>query len=259
MRIDAHSHVPGLGLGDGRTADDLIAAMDALEIDIACVSLPIVSGNPPPERVREANDVVLAAMARFPARLVGYCYVNPGYPREALAEMERCILDRGMVGLKLYLQYAAHDPVVYSVIERATVWRIPVLWHANNGTDLLRDLVPERGAASSHAGHIADLAARYPEAMLIEGHIGGGGDWEWAIKTLREADSVYLDTSGSVIDEGMVDMAARELGVDRLLFATDLSMEAGVGKLLAAELTEAEREAIFWRNMQAILDRRRTP
>lgn len=94
--------------------------------------------------------------------------------------------------------------------------------------------------------------------MLIEAHIGGGGDWEWAIKQLRQTPSVYLDTSGSVVDEGMVEMAARELGIGRLLFGTDMTMEGGVGKILGADLTEAQRERIFWKNMKAILDRRDT-
>ena len=100
-------------------------------------------------------------------------------------------------------------------------------------------------------------AARlYPEAMLIEAHIGGGGDWEWAIAQLRDAPSVYLDTSGSVIDEGMVERAVRELGADRLLFGTDMTMEGGVGKIAGADLSDDEKEQIFWRNTKGILDRR---
>jgi predicted GIY-YIG superfamily endonuclease len=79
---------------------------------------------------------------------------------------------------------------------------------------------------------------------------------EWAIKQLRQTPSVYLDTSGSVVDEGMVEMAARELGIGRLLFGTDMTMEGGVGKILGADLTEAQRERVFWKNMKAILDRR---
>jgi len=99
----------------------------------------------------------------------------------------------------------------------------------------------------------------YPEAMFIEAHIGGGGDWERSIKQLRHAPSVYLDTSGSVIDEGMVEMAARELGVGRLLFGTDMTMEGGVGKISGADLTDAQKDRIFWRNFQKILDRRKRP
>jgi len=56
---------------------------------------------------------------------------------------------------------------------------------------------------------------------------------EWTIKALRHAPNVYLDTSGSVIDEGIVEMAARDLGVDRLLFGCDMSMTAGVARSAA--------------------------
>ncbi len=55
--------------------------------------------------------------------------------------------------------------------------------------------------------------------------------WHWTIKALRHAKSVFLATSGSVTDEGIVDMAAEILGVDRLPFGCDMSMTAGVGKI----------------------------
>ncbi|MCK5804301.1 MAG: hypothetical protein KAI66_15795 [Lentisphaeria bacterium] len=48
----------------------------------------------------------------------------------------------------------------------------------------------------------------------------------------------------------------RQLGAKRVLFATDMTMEGGVGKILAAELTHEQREDIFWRNTAAILERR---
>ena len=82
---------------------------------------------------------------------------------------------------------------------------------------------------------------RYPEARLICAHICGGGDWEWTIKALRHAPSVYLDTSGSVTDDGVVNMAARTLGVDRLLFGCDMSLTAGVGRIRAADSARRTR------------------
>ena len=158
-----------------------------------------------------------------------------------------------MIGIKLYNQYKIWDPAVHPVLEKAIGARIPVLMHAGYPT---RAEDWARQPNLSHAGDFVRAARLYPEAMLIEAHIGGGGDWEWAVKQLRDAPSVYLDTSGSVIDAGMIEMAARELGADRLLFGTDMTMEGGVGKILAADLTADEKERIFWRNMQRILDRR---
>ena len=52
-----------------------------------------------------------------------------------------------------------------------------------------------------------------------------------------------------------MEVAARVLGVNRPLFEAGITMEGGVGKVLAATLTENEKEQIFWRNMQGILDR----
>ena len=51
-------------------------------------------------------------------------------------------------------------------------------------------------------------------------------------------------------------MAVRELGAERILFGTDMTMEGGVGKVMGAKITEAQREEIFWKNMAAILERR---
>jgi predicted TIM-barrel fold metal-dependent hydrolase len=68
---------------------------------------------------------------------------------------------------------------------------------------------------------------------------------------------VYLDTSGSVIDEGMIEIAVREFGAERLLFGTDMTMEGGVGKIFGADITEEQREMIFWKNMKGILERRK--
>ena len=253
MKIDCHMHVNGTthrwGWGDN---DRIIDAADRLGIDQLCCSIPVTRGVPAMEEIRAANDDVLEAMRRYPDRILGYCFVVPGYFRESLEEIDRC-LDQGMIGVKLYNQYKIWDPAVHPVIEKTIEERIPILEHAGYPTSREGwDAQPNM----SHGGDFVRAASLYPEAMLIEGHIGGGGDWEWAIKQLRQSPSVYLDTSGSVIDEGMVEMAARELGVDRLLFGTDMTMEGGVGKILGADLTQSQKERIFHKNMQQILDRR---
>jgi hypothetical protein len=252
MKIDCHMHVNGGTRKWGWKSNDLIIdAADRLGIDQLCVSIPVTRGMPTMAEVRSCNDGVIQAMRRYPERILGYCFVVPGY-REATDEIDRC-LEEGMMGVKLYNQYKIWDPAVRPTIEKSIDAGIPILEHAGYPT------TPDRWVDQpnvSHAGDLVEAARAYPEAMLIEGHIGGGGDWEWAIKQLRRAPSVYLDTSGSVIDEGMVEMAARELGADRLLFGTDMTMEGGVGKILGARLTQAQQEKIYWRNMARILDAR---
>ena len=255
MKIDCHMHVQGKRSQWRRPWDNdkLIEAADKLGIDKLCCSIPITTLTATPDEVRRCNDDVLDAMKQYPDRILGYCFVNPGYYREAVVEMKRCIVGHGMIGVKLYNQYFYSEPVVYPVVEQAIEMKIPILGHAGHPT------APANRARQpriSDGTHFAQLAAEYPEAILIEGHIGGGGDWEWSIKAIRRSPNVYLDTSGSVVDEGMIEMAVRELGAERLLFGTDMTMEGGVGKILGADLTDAQREMIFYKNMSAILERR---
>jgi hypothetical protein len=203
--------------------------------------------------VRESNDAVLAAMKRHPSRLGGYCFVQPGNGAAALDEIERCV-DAGMVGVKLYNQFRYSDPAVFPIAEKCIERGILFLGHSAFLTDARsRALQPK----TSHALDFCALSRRYPELLLILGHINGGGDWEWQIKALRDCPNVYVDTSGSVLEDPTIERCVRELGHHRVLFATDATMEGGVGKILSADLSPAQREDIFWRNFQRLLDRRR--
>ncbi|MCW5977829.1 MAG: amidohydrolase family protein [Bryobacteraceae bacterium] len=251
--IDAHDHLFHHSRRDWQEADrSMIEAADILGIDQLCCSIL------PPERptrlesFRECNKWLLEAMGRFPGRILGYCFVNPGYTKEALEEVRRYVEDHGFIGVKLYNDYRADEPVVRPLVELTIRLGVPILHHGGH-TSWLDTPQPR----ISDGSHMAALAGQYPEATLIHAHIGGGGDWEWTVKSLRHAKNVYLDLSGSVIDEGTVEMAARVLGVRRLLFACDLSMTASVGRIRGADLSEEDKRLILGDNMRGILDRRR--
>ena len=264
MRIDSHMHINGKNINWGWEHNDLIIdAADKLEIDKLAVSIPVnrrySTRDELPTEIKLStmeeiivnNDDVLKAMKRYQGRILGYCAVVAGF-KESISEIDRC-LDKGMIGVKIYNQYKIWDPVFYPIIEKSIKEKFPILVHGGFSTSREEwDFEPN----TSHAADFAYVAKLYPEAMIIKGHIGGGGDWEWAIKHLRNAPNIYLDTSGSVVDEGMIDIAVKELGAERLLFGTDMSMEAGVSKIISANLTDEERENIFSKNFQKILDKR---
>jgi hypothetical protein len=251
---DCHAHLHHRSRASWREDDrKLIEAADKLGIDQLCCSILTPRRPSTPEGFRECNQWVAEAMGRFPGRVLGYCYVNPGHGREALAEIRRSVEEHGFIGIKLYNEYVATEPVVWPIVELAIELRVPILHHAGHAHYPL-----EEQPRISDGGHFAELARRYPEAMLICAHVCGGGDWEWTIKALRNAPTVYLDTSGSVIDEGVIEMAAYVLGAGRLLFGCDMSMTAGVGKLRGASLSPADKQQILGGNMQRILGRRGT-
>ncbi|MDE2999558.1 MAG: amidohydrolase family protein [Gemmatimonadota bacterium] len=258
MRIDAHMHVAGhlASVGwRGNWTDDrvVIEAADRLEIDQLCCSIPIQGlKNPRPDGMREVNDSLLHAMRRFPGRILGYAFLDPRFQREARDEIDRCLLKLGMMGVKLYNQCRCWDPAVLPIVERCIDLGVPILHHGGKQT-------PVSGRPwqtyRSDSADFARLARLYPDVIIIEGH-PIVGDWEWAIKTLRDVSNVYVDTSGSLNDDGFIEMAVRELGAARVLFATDVAMEAGVGKVLGAAITARQREGIFGENMKRIMQQR---
>lgn len=249
-KIDAHMHVPSPdGLFGNFDLAGVVAAADALGIDVMWVSVPITGGRKAPiEEVRRCNDAALDALRQYPDRFRGYCFLIPGNDGECRDELERC-LDGGMAGIKLYNQFKYSDPVLNPIAEMAIEHGIPILGHAGHPMDReTRDRQP----FISDAADFCELARRYPEVTLIEGHINGGGEWEWSLKQLRDCSNVLLDTSGSNMDAGTIERCVAELGADRILFATDMSMEAGVGKILAADISAADREKIWHGNMTRI-------
>jgi len=67
-----------------------------------------------------------------------------------------------------------------------------------------------------------------------------------------------LDTSGSVTDEGTVEMAVAVVGADRVVFGCDSSMTAGIGKIRGANLSIQDKQKILGGNMTRILQRRKS-
>jgi len=66
-----------------------------------------------------------------------------------------------------------------------------------------------------------------------------------------DTPNVYPDLSGSGVDRGMIDAAIDVLGVRRLLWACDLTMETGLAKLRALEvigLSSDDLADVRWRN-----------
>jgi hypothetical protein len=252
--IDCHAHLDHRSRSTWE-ADDrkLIEAADKLGIDQLCCSILTPRRPATAEGFQECNRWVADGMQRFPGRVRGYCYVNPGYRQEALEEIRRCVEDHGFVGIKLYHEYTCTEPVVFHIVELAIELNVPILQHAGHAHYFLEDQ-----PRISDGGRLAELSRRYPEARLICAHVCGGGDWEWTIKALRHAPGVFLDTSGSVTDEGAVEMAARVLGADRLVFGCDLSMTASVGRIRGANLSAQDKAKILGGNMAKLLQRRKS-
>ncbi|MBC7758910.1 MAG: amidohydrolase family protein [Phormidesmis sp. FL-bin-119] len=245
-KIDAHNHI-----WDGSNAEQVDESCERLGITKAACSIP---GGKTVQEIRANNDKIIQAMKSHPKRILGQCYVNPKFKKEALDEIDRCV-DNGMVMLgELYDAVKINDPLYFPIVERCISHKIPMMLHGVTTLGNWRSgYLPTNPPNSSVPEDFVDIAKRYPEAMIICGHIGGGGNWEYMCRVLQQAPTIFLDTSGSVSDEGMIDMAVEYLGADRLLFATDMNYETGVGKIMWANLDETGKKKVFFENFNNLL------
>jgi uncharacterized protein len=238
MIIDSHLH---LDLGPSNDAVKRMLAEGM--VDIACLSSLIGWAYPTLDELKRANDRVLQWMADFPGHVIGFAYVNPRLGDPGVKELERA-LAAGMQGVKVWISVYADDPRLDPLVEVAQAAGAPVLCHAwvkTNG-NLPFESTPQ---------HVARLAQRHPEARFMLAHFGG--EWETGAKAARDCPNMYVDTSGSLADQDMVDVLVRSVGVERVLFGTDnTNLYYCLGKLEGARLSDAQRRLILSDNARAL-------
>ncbi|MBA4149324.1 MAG: amidohydrolase family protein [Verrucomicrobia bacterium] len=249
MIWDLHCHLAGV---PGRTPDERMAQLiefaDRMGIDRICVYMGMNwSHDPKPDDLRKQNDEVIQALSHWHHRAFGFVYVSPKHVKESLEEMERCIKDGPMVGIKLWVAQKADalelDPIIRRAHELKAVIFQHTWWKAVG-------LLP----GESTPVEVATLAARHPDVPLICGHTGG--DWERGIRAIRSHKNVSVDLAGSDPTAGITEMAVRELGAERVLFGSDAggrSFASQLGKVLGANTPEAARKLILGENLKRML------
>jgi len=201
---------------------------------------------PSPADVTLGNDAMLAMGTERGDLVRMLVTVNPNHTRHALDEIERCVA-KGAVGIKLLASRRADDPLLDPICELAAQKKLPILHHIWQHR---RREWPNQEI--SDGLDLARLATRHPGVTFILAHIGGGGDYHHTYAAIRDVKNIVADTSGSGVDRGMLDEAVGALGSQRLLWGCDLTMETGLAKLRALELTglssEDDIQDIRWRN-----------
>ena len=246
---DLHSHISGL---PGRTPDErmvqLIKFADRMGIARLCVYMGVnLSFDPTPEDFRKQNDEVLQALSHWHHRAFGFVYVNPKHVKESLAEIDRCIRDGPMVGIKLWVALRANNRELDPIIERATELKAVVFQHTwlKIGSNFPGESTPM---------DLAALAARHPQATIICGHTGG--DWERGIRVIRAQKHVAADLAGSDPAAGFTEMAVRELGAERVIYGSDgpgRSFASQLAKVQGADIPDEAKRLILGGNLKRLL------
>ncbi len=245
---DLHCHLNGVPGTPQQRAEGLLAAADRLGIDRLVVCMGVRwAADPTPQDLRSQNDDVLRAVEAGKGRILGFVLLSPKHVDASLAELDRCVANGPMVGVKLWIAMRCNDPAMDPLVRRAVELKAPIFQHTYFRT--VANLPDE-----SSPNDLAELAARHPSAVLFCGHTGN--DWERGVRAIRAAQNVYADVSGSDPTAGMLEMAVRELGAERVLYGSDAggrSFASQLAKVLGADVPEEAKRLVLGENLRRLL------
>ena len=166
------------------------------------------------------NDFTAKWVARQPDKLIGFMAIDPT-EEDHLDEVDRCVSDLGLRGIKVYPmlgRYDPTDPTVFALYEKAQRLGLPILSHTGTHPDsraMLKYSLPLL---------VDEIAQAFPDLVYIMAHLAHPWQRDCAV-VLRKHPNVYADISGGWVRpwqgwEALVGMV--EWGVcDKILFGSD--------------------------------------
>jgi hypothetical protein len=204
--------------------------------------------HPTPEQVRVINDATIADVKAFPGLYLGLCFLNPEHPADVLvAEIERCVRDNGLKGVKLEATVNCRDARLVPIMETLRRLGAFLVHHAWYQADAPLE-------SESTPADIAHLAGRFPDVPIQMAHLGGAR--VRGILDLRPHENVLIDTSGSQPMGEMIEYAVRTIGADRIVYGSDVpgrDFSAQLGRVYGARVSDSDRRKILYRNAERLL------
>ena len=199
------------------------------------------------EWTRHCNDLIHRVTQIFPENFIGVCQLpqNPEGPiANSIAELERCVLELGMVGCNLnpdpsggmWTGVPLTDRAWYPFFEKMVELDVPAMIHVSGSCNPNFHMT---GAHYINADTTAfmqflqgDLFADFPDLRLIIPHGGGAVPYHWGRyrgladmigkPPLREhvMRNVFFDTC--VYHQAGIDCLFRVIDIDNILFASEM-------------------------------------
>jgi len=251
MIIDAHVHIGTAGMpGQSISFEEAIGLADKTGVDkLFCTHATSTSYD-----FEEGDPLVYQAMKKYPNRILGYVSVNsPRHGKRLLDHFKKYIFDYGFHGLKILSFYKSvfldradpwmqiTDPYAYPLFEMASEWKVPVLAHAT----------PDE---------CDEVCTRFPNLRIMMAHMGAtqsaNGDWHKGIITAKKHSNLYLDTTSSSMDLGMVEEAVKAIGPKRVVWGSDLPLMEQwyeMEKIRCAEIDEESKKLILGENINRLV------
>lgn len=192
----------------------------------------------------EGNREVVRHVEQSKGRFLGACVVNPLFIDEALREMEDCRKKYGMVWVGELCNYTV--PYQYTIkefellVEQAVKLNMVLDVHTN-----VREM--------------EYIIEKFPQATIVFPHFGDTDTMFRRIDMMAKHPNCYADIAGSGHERvGMLEYAVETIGIDRVLFGSDFSIN-DPGEVIArvenSFLTEDQKRAVLAGNLERLLQK----
>jgi 4-oxalmesaconate hydratase len=242
---------------------------------------------------RACNDLIGRVVGLFPENFVGVCQLpqSPGVPVEnSLAELERCVLELGFVGLNLNPDPSGGlwngppltDRSWYPLYEKMVELDVPAMIHVSGSCN------PNFHATGAHYMNAdttafmqllqGDLFSDFPDLRFIIPHGGGAVPYHWGrYRGLADMlnkpslsdhvmKNVFFDTC--VYHQAGIDLLFEVIAIENILFGSEMvgavrGIDPETGHYFddtkryvdAADLTAAERDMVYSGNARRVYPR----
>ncbi len=258
MKAATHPYLDG-------TQESLRASMAEAGVDKS-VLLSVATN---PLKVSNMNDLQLAQLEKGDPAFIPFGCCHPLCPqwKEELARLSAA----GIPGIKLHPQYqgvAIDDPANLRILEKCGELGLIALIHSgrepaypalhSSHPHQVRNAVKQVGPVKLVAAHMRALA-ECPEGAAVYADLPNiYVDTSFSLRHLTSGErGYYTQENMAVLDGAAFVRLVRDLGADRVLFATDSpwqDQKQSVSGIRALPLTDEEKALIFYGNAQRLLN-----
>ena len=256
MRIfDVHTHPTFEATRtDRKSISDLVSYSKSLGVEgmVVLGDVLLYGRTPTAAEVQSINDKTAELMSWFPDYFHGFCFLNPLLGRRFVHdETDRCIGELGFKGIKLEICNNARDEAMGPVMEQAARHNVVLLQHTAD-----QSIIQQREYHTDPAD-TAWLGRQYPHVDIIMAHLTSVG--RRGVMEIADVPTVWIDTSAFQPVSGLVEYAVQKLGVDRVLYGSDLvirDLPTQIGRVTSAAISDAEKQKILFDNsIQLVFNR----
>ena len=208
MIVDTHTHW-GIAWEDryGTDPSAFLKFLDRHRVDMA--ALMGHRGLRRNADLKACNDTIKETCNNSGGRLIPLALVHPDYGDESIRELNRCIRDLDMRGLKLHpwrQGCSASGPVMDELCKLCGEFDVPVIFH--DGTPCY-----------SMPSQIGGLALRFPRTRFVLGHAGLLALWRSAVSCGTRCPNLYLTLCGPY--QAGLRAIVNTIDENRILWGTD--------------------------------------